>query len=304
MKKTLLLLATLLLGYNNYGQVTIGSGTNVDSNVGFSTPISVYYSTSLSQTIYLASEINATGTITALEFQLNSTSAIPNSNGMIDVWIGHTSNIQYNPVISTTGADWIGIASHTQVLTNGSFTQSGNLVTFTLDTPFEYNGTDNLVITVDANKPGDDGSSIVFYQTAASSNIMSLMIRTDYAIENADPHNPPLNFTGSYQTESVQGKNTRPIITLQGLTTMGIEDKNITHSNISLYPNPATNEVMIKSGTDIINAELYSITGRLMKKYSKLEDNKLTISDLETGVYMVKLNMEDGSSSIKKLIKK
>ena len=49
-------------------------------------------------------------------------------------------------------------------MTNGTLTQNGTNVIFTLTTPFAYNGIDNLVITVDANESGNDGSSAKFYK--------------------------------------------------------------------------------------------------------------------------------------------
>ena len=90
MRKTLPFLA-LLASTFSFAQVTIGSGTLTDSNAGLSTPISIYYSTSLAQMIYMASEIGTAGTITSIDFKVNNTNSLVNTNGMIDVWIGHTT---------------------------------------------------------------------------------------------------------------------------------------------------------------------------------------------------------------------
>lgn len=299
MKKTLLLLNVLLCTFS-YSQVTIGTGTSVDSNAGLTTPISNWYASSLSQFIYLASEINASGNITGMQFKLNGTTALTNSNDMLNVWIGHTTRTAYNPVVSSTGADWISIASQTQVLTNGSLTQAGNIVTFTFSDPFPYNGTDNLVITVDANEPGNDGSSILFLQTAASADKMSLMIRTDVAADNADPANPPLNFTGTTTASSVQAKTTRPIITLQGITSLGLQE-NAT-SFITIYPNPAKTDLFIKSESKVVATEIYNVTGQLIKSM-KPEENKIQVNDLASGVYIVKLNLEDGATVSERFVK-
>jgi len=92
MKQKLLLLF-ILIQFSVNSQVTIGSGTAVDSNSGLSTPISNWYNYSTSQMIYLASEINASGTITSLEFKLNNTNSITNSDDNITVWMGHTTKL-------------------------------------------------------------------------------------------------------------------------------------------------------------------------------------------------------------------
>jgi len=300
MKKALLLFALFLASTFSFGQVAIGSGTLVDSNAGLSTPISIYYSTSLSQFIYLASEIGTAGTITSLDFKVNQTGALTNSNGMIDVWVGHTTRAAYNPVVSATGADWISVATHTQVMTSGSFTQTGTTLTFTFDTPFVYNGTDNLVITVDANKPEDDGSAILFLQTAATTNKMSLMIRTDDAASNADPLNPPLNYTGSFPATSVQAKTTRPQIVLNGLN-LGVSQHHL-ESAVSIYPNPVKSNLFIKSQNHILSADVYTLTGQLLKS-PKVEENKILTEELSSGVYLIKLSFQNGLASTQKFVK-
>lgn len=299
MKKTLLILS-LLVGSASFAQVTIGTGTNTDSNTGLSTPIAIWYGTSLSQFVYLASEVNASGNITALEFKLNNALTLTNSNDMLDVWIGHTTRSEYNPVVGTAGADWIPLTGHTQVMTNGTLTQNGTTVIFTLTTPFAYNGIDNLVITVDANEAGNDGSSAKFLQTAASTTKTSLMIRTDVAAQNANPLNPPLNYTGTTDATSVQAKNTRPIITIQGLTALGTADHQF--SSVAIYPNPVKNNLYINSQSNAIDANIYSLTGQLVLA-PKVSENKIVLDNLASGIYIVKLNLEDGTIATQKFVK-
>lgn len=299
MRKTLFLFAFMTTAVT-FGQVAIGTGTTVDSNAGLSTPISIFYSTSLSQFIYLSSEIGVAGTITSIDFKVNNTNALTNTNGMIDVWIGHTTRASYNPVVSSTGADWISVAAHQQVMANGTFTQTGTTLKFTFTTPFEYNGTDNLVITVDANKPDDDGSSTLFYQIPGTANIMCLMIRTDNAADNANPLNPPLNYTGSTPATSVQAKTSRPQIVLNGLS-LGIKEQSMA-STISVYPNPVKDNLHLTSTGNAISASIYTLTGQFVKS-PKIVANKIQTDDIATGVYLIKLNMEDGSKATLKFIK-
>jgi hypothetical protein len=298
MKKTLLLLSFLTTCA--YSQVSIGTPGSVDSNAGLTTPISNWYATSLSQFIYLASEINASGNITGIQFTLNNTTPLTHSNDMVSVWIGHTTKSIYSPVISATGADWVPVSGQTQVFTNGTLTQVGSAVTVTFSTPFTYNGTDNLVITVDANEPADDGSGVLFYQTAASANKTSLMIRTDQAADNADPNNPPLNYDGTFTATSVQAKNTRPIITLQGITALGIVE-NVPH-HVAIYPNPVATDLFIKSDSNVLSAAFYTVTGQLIRP-AKIYNNKIAVDDLASGVYFIKFNLEDGAVISDKFVK-
>ena len=75
---------------------------------------------------------------------------------------------------------------------------------------------------------------------------------------------------------------------------------------ISLYPNPASNVFYInnKSNQTISNISIYSINGMLVKEIKNAsEANVIYVSDLQTGIYFVKLRV--GESLINyKLIKK
>ncbi|MGC4040179.1 MAG: hypothetical protein QM710_05145 [Flavobacterium sp.] len=109
-----------------FAQITIGSGTAVDSNPGLSSPISNWYNYSLSQTIYLASEINASGTITSLQFPLNNSNPLTKSDDLITVWIGHTTKTGFSSTVGSTGADIVDVATLTKVMDNGSIGTIGS----------------------------------------------------------------------------------------------------------------------------------------------------------------------------------
>ncbi len=297
--KIKLLLPLLLVSCLAGAQITIGTGTAVDSNAGLSTPISNWYSTSLAQFIYLASEINASGNITSLQFKLNQANALANSNDQISVWVGHTAKSSYAPVISATGADWVPVSGQTQVMTNGSLTLAGTTATFTFSTPFPYNGTDNLVVTVDANETGNDGSGPLWLQFP-SPNVMSLMIRTDIAADNADPANPPLNYTGGFAAESVQAKTTRPIVTINGLTPLGIAQHQ--QKQISIYPNPAQSRLYFTSDLEISEFGVYNLAGQ--KIAVAVESGSVAVDALPSGVYFLKGILSDGQSFAERFVRK
>ncbi|MGJ8550249.1 endonuclease [Winogradskyella wichelsiae] len=82
---------------------------------------------------------------------------------------------------------------------------------------------------------------------------------------------------------------------------LSIED--VSQNTIKMYPNPVNgNEVTILSNKDII-AEVYDILGKKVKVQSiSSNQSKLNISGLSQGVYLVKLNSENGTET-KRLIK-
>ena len=73
-------------------------------------------------------------------------------------------------------------------------------------------------------------------------------------------------------------------------------------SKVSVYPNPANNFVTISSSVDINKIELYNLLGKKVINTSKLVNDKLDVSSIAKGVYLMKLT--SGKSVIsRKLIK-
>ena len=121
------------------GDVTIGSGTNANSYL----PTYTYYNYSLTQQIYTSAEVGDAGTITAVAFQVaNSKSA----SRTIDIYLSHTSNSSFSG-----NSAWVSQSTSYRVFSGSVDFASSGWTTITLDTPFEYNGTSNLLLTVDDN---------------------------------------------------------------------------------------------------------------------------------------------------------
>ncbi len=159
--------------------ITIGTGTNTASN----SPWNTFYGYSYVQTIYLASEINATGSITSVQFYYAGT-ALDLSDD-ITMYMGVTSKSNF---VSTT--DWEPLSNLTPVFsgTLAAATLPG-LVTITLSTPFPYNGSGNLLIAVDENKTGNNGSTRFQGTTLTGSNLNRVLaISND--VTNPDPAAP------------------------------------------------------------------------------------------------------------------
>jgi len=301
MKRKLQFLGLLATSIFYGQQVTIGSGTRVDSNTGLSSPISIYYAYSLSQQIYLASEIGGSMTIQQLKFYVQNPITSLSNTGQINVWIGHTTATGFQNTISTTGAGWLPVSQQQQVLTNGAVTFAGSEVTVTLATPFAYNGTDNIVITFDENKPGDNGNNYPFYQTVDFANDMTLINRSDTV--NPDPANPPLNYTGagSFATTEVQSKKYKPVVTIIGQN-LGVSEVR-TVGDVMISPNPSTDFINLRSKMEIKSVEILDAGGRLINSQI-LKDEKIDVRNFSAGVYTVKINYKNGLNTSKKIIKK
>lgn len=294
MKQKLLFLFILCNSLAN-AQITIGSGTAVDSNAGLSSPISNWYNFSLSQTIYLASEINASGTITSLEFPLNNSGSLTNSDDMITVWIGHTAKTGFSSTVGANGADIVDVATLTKVMDNGSLVKTGSNTVYTLETPFTYNGTSNLIIVVNAAEPGNNGSSTLYLQSSTSTS-RAMMIRSDDAAFNAE--NPTKNYTGTTAAASWQQKAVRPIITINGLTPLSNPSFEADNS-FRLYPNPATDIVYL--GKSYTNIEVADSLGKLI--FTGTNSENIVTSSFAKGLYIVTVTDGNGVKRTSKFIK-
>ena len=74
---------------------------------------------------------------------------------------------------------------------------------------------------------------------------------------------------------------------------------------VNVYPNPAKNTVMFQSVNTITKAEIYSVTGQVVKTIKSnntISGEVINISDLNKGVYFISLLDEHNNQTIKKLI--
>ena len=73
-------------------------------------------------------------------------------------------------------------------------------------------------------------------------------------------------------------------------------------NSIKLYPNPANNTVYIKGLNETANIKVYSSFGNEVLSLESISNNKLDISTLASGMYIVKISTNKGQA-IKKVIK-
>ena len=139
--------------------VTIGS-TAVNTT-GWTLPTHVYYNYSLTQQIYTSAEVGDAGTITAISFYYlgSSTSGTASSSG------ARTFKIYMSNTSSSTLNSWINESTSHLVFSGTRTFNTVGWYTITLDTPFEYNGTSNLLLTFDDNSGNFEVSARRYFRT-------------------------------------------------------------------------------------------------------------------------------------------
>jgi hypothetical protein len=86
---------------------------------------------------------------------------------------------------------------------------------------------------------------------------------------------------------------------------LGVDDVNLVTTNMSLFPNPANNVITLTSDTSIKDITVFNNIGQLVltKNSNFSTTNDLDISNLNSGLYIMNINSEDGRTQTKKFIK-
>lgn len=85
-------------------------------------------------------------------------------------------------------------------------------------------------------------------------------------------------------------------------TLLGVSEVNTT--NFEVFPNPARDFVTISVGEDTLQSvQLTDINGRIVKtvNFNNAADNQINVSDLSSGIYMMKISSDKGTTT-KKLV--
>lgn len=194
--RCLLVAAMLVAGTNSvWAQsetVTVGTGTSGT----YYAPVCNYYTYGRSASIYTASEIGQAGCITQIEWYCNSNNQSVTCSEF-KIYLTTTSNETFgNSNSFPTSAT--NVYSRTTSMTVGGAT---GWKSFTLDEPFFYNGTDNLIIIVTAKTSRYNTSLTWRYSTKSNSTVY-------YGNDNTSSY-------GDFGTNSITGRiDNRPNIRL------------------------------------------------------------------------------------------
>ena len=175
----------LILLLNVVGMKNVNAQVNIEIGDQSATtgylPYYTFFNHTLTQQIYKAEEIGLDGMIYAISFDYTGNQASDLTN-TIDVYIKHTSKslFEYN-------TDWESIDT-SDLCYSGTFLidASPGWKQIVLDTPFEYNGVDNLLVCFD-NNTGTWTSTRNWYAYNTGDN-RAIRIYSDET--NYDPFNP------------------------------------------------------------------------------------------------------------------
>ena len=121
------------------GMVCIGTGTSTNSYL----PTYTYYNYSLTQQIYTAAELGQAGEISSIDFYKNGTTG---GTRNLDIYLVSTTKTSFSGA-----TDWITVTAADLVFSGNVTFANDAWTTITFDSPFSYDGTNNIAIIVDDN---------------------------------------------------------------------------------------------------------------------------------------------------------
>ena len=143
-----------------------------------------FYNYSLSEQIYTSAELGGAGTIYSIAFYNEGDTKTRD----LDLYLTTTTKNSFS-----SGSDWVAMASSDKVF-SGSVTMTANeWTTITLNTPFVYNGTSNLILTT------DDNSGSWTSQPHMSCRVFNATSKAIYAFNDDTNYNPlsPSSYSGT-----------------------------------------------------------------------------------------------------------
>jgi hypothetical protein len=249
--------------------IAVGQATTANTTL----PTYSYYKFSLTEQIYTANEIGRSCNITSIAF-FNTTYEKTRN---LSVYLVATNKQKF------TGAkDWIAPTNSNRVFAGNVVFAVNQWTTLTLDTPFAYNGTSNLVLVIDDNTGTWDNNHMAC-RIYGTNDTQTLRIYSDGT--NFNPLSPS-NYSGT-------------LLSVKNQIVLGIEGPDDVEGLVSLpvtvFPNPAASELHVM-GEGIRRVEVHNILGQHIETVSA-EDSETVILDLEAyeaGLYVLTIHTLDG----------
>ena len=163
-----------LFGSPQGGDVTVGSGTGTNTNL----PTNTNQKYSLSQQIFTSSELGSAGTITHIAFQVSNAKSATRT---LEIYLSHTTKSSFSGT-----SDWVAQATTYRVFSGSVAFASSGWTVIELNTPFEYDGSSNLLLTVDdnTNTALSTTNRLNFYRYTTSNTSLYKAGSTNYSPAN------------------------------------------------------------------------------------------------------------------------
>lgn len=200
-------------------KLVIGSGTATSGSLP--TAFQWYYS--MSEQIYTTAELGDEGTVLSIDFYCENNASYECTR-TFDIYMVNTTRTRFDD-----DNDWVTVSSDDLVYRGYvSFPVGSAWKTITLDTPFEYDGTSNMLIAVrDYTWGYTNGVSCRTFKASSDDN-QSRYVYDNYS--SYDPTSPPTNGAGSRS----RYKNQIRLLKVTCMPPAGLAASNVTNTSATL----------------------------------------------------------------------
>lgn len=262
----------------NAQTITIGEGNGMTHVV----PYNTFYNYSFTEQIFLASEIEYAGNIKAVSFRLAYSY---NTEYTSDIVV-YLKNVSRNTFEDTSDYEPV---TEEDIVFSGPWTIPADYdgwITIEFDTPFAYNGTDNLLIAVDENS--EDYAIRYFRFTDTPNTVLSYC--SD--IWNLDPYNLG-SFVGPKEVSHYRGN-----VKLVFGGTVGVDESSV--NALSVYPNPNKGQFSLNLPEEDCEIAVYNAIGQQVFQQSNVKSKTtFSIEGLDDGMYFGTVKSTNAVSSFK-----
>jgi hypothetical protein len=190
----------------------------------------------------------------------------------------------------TSNKGWEAVSSSNLVYSGSVTFNASGWTTITLNTPFEYNGTSNLLLAVDDNtgsyvSSSSNSPSFYVYSTGANRALRIYSDGTNYSPSS------PSSYSGTYVTSNNQimlGMTGRKIIGDESAEVFGVEDKVLV-----IYPNPvernATFTIELPDDMVAARVEVFNTHGACIYKGQANGNIEMSCDKMTSGIYIVRV---------------
>jgi hypothetical protein len=195
------------------------------------------------------------------------------------------------------------------VYITGSITFAGD-IDFDPDPIDEYNITTYGFADYFAARYSTDGDFIwavnLNGDQASSSNVTgkSIMLNNEGKLLSVGEFSDMVSFNSGTSSEIISAQGTQDIFLMQlDNELLGINDENL-DPDFSVYPNPVTNDLFIKTKSLAQSISVYNMKGQQV--YFKAQndiESIINLSSLASGVYLLKVSYAQGLIGLKRIIK-
>lgn len=150
-------------------------------------------------------------------------------------------------------------------------------------------------------------------ETEALTTVASSWETLVFDFSNEAPGTAPLNLANSYNKASIffnfgttgaqAGEKTYYWDDMYFGVYNDVNYLNASNNNVSIYPNPAENNLYIRSNTTFNKVAIHNVVGTQIKEFSNVLQS-INVSDLKTGVYIIRLTDTNGKTVASRFIKK